>query len=168
MPSPSEYVLNAEFIPKGGALVVPNRLSFNDLLHLEKTLGRPATYLVEQSSSVDPLLRAHLEREDITALVFTLAQSVEDLKKALNAKIAADELIVFVPGESHWRQASLTTVPSEILKFLSSTGVPLLPLFIDHPVENRLKIEDLRDTDFVVLSFGRLLEREAVNLANYQ
>ena len=48
-------------IPSGGILIIPSRLSFQDLLHLEKLLsGRKLVYLIDRALDYDPLLQAHL------------------------------------------------------------------------------------------------------------
>jgi 1-acyl-sn-glycerol-3-phosphate acyltransferase len=61
-----------ENIPEGGILVIANRLSFEDLLHLEKQLsGRNLVYLIERGLDYDPLMQAHLNKDDVEALEFS-------------------------------------------------------------------------------------------------
>ncbi len=170
MSAESIEVIHAENIPKGGAVIIPNRFCFTDLLHLEKVLGgRRPVYLALQTASLDPLVRNHLERHDVEALLFSPAPENEiEFKKVLNAKIAAHQLVVYIPGRARTRPGALTAVPSSVLAYIAGSGVPLLPLFIDHPAETRLQIEDFAAVDCTLFSFGHLLERESANLANYQ
>ncbi len=171
MASPATHILNREAIPEQrGALIIPNRFSFHDLLLLEKILGnRSLVYLVEENAATDPHLAAHLEREDVTALVFTRsAESAKALQGALESHLDTEDLVVYVPGLSLTRQGSLTSVPAETLEFILSAGVPTVPLFIDYLRETRLSIERLADTDLIWFSFGALLEGAAVSLDNYR
>ncbi|MAS95595.1 MAG: 2-acyl-glycerophospho-ethanolamine acyltransferase [Verrucomicrobiales bacterium] len=156
-------------IPSGGVLVIANRLSFQDLLHLEKKLiGRRLVYLIERGLDYDPLLQAHLEKEDTEALEFSSEEGAKDVfKKELHQCLADDAVAIFIPGLAHTRSGQVVEVPSEILKFLTSAGAPVLPLFVDHPEESALSVENRTDVERIVLSFGEPLRREASNLANF-
>lgn len=156
-------------IPSGGILVIANRLSFEDLLHLEKKLiGRRLVYLIERGLDYDPLLQAHLEKEDTEALEFSSDEASKDVfKKELHQCLANESVVIFIPGLTHTRPGQVVCVPSHILKFLTSAGAPILPLFVDHPVESALCVENRADVERIVLSFGEPLRREAANLANF-
>ncbi len=156
-------------IPSGGILVIPNRLAFQDLLHVEKLLaGRKLVYLIDRRLDYDPLLHAHLEREDTCGIEISFDESSLPLfKKEIHEAIAEGGVVLFVPGLAHARLGQATTVPSETLKFLTSAGAPILPLFVDHPEETALGTERRGDIERIVLSFGEPLQREAANLANY-
>ncbi|MEM7146708.1 MAG: AMP-binding protein [Verrucomicrobiota bacterium] len=163
-------VLGQENLPASGAVIIPNRLTFQDILHLEKIItGRSLVYLLEQNAVIDPLLQAHLEKDSTEALLFSVGeQHLDAFKKALHGHITQEALIIFVPGDSLTRPGELTRVPSATTEFIISAGAPLVPLFIDHPQDTSLQIEPRRETDNLVFSFGKVLEREASNLANYQ
>lgn len=163
-------IINRDRVPSSGCLIVPNRLEFADMLHLEKAFaGRRLVYLIEQSMQYDPLLRAHLDKEDVLAVEFSRDGTQREVfKKQLHTGVANDEVIVFVPGPTLVRTAQVTHVPPDLLRYLIEGGAPVLPLFVDHPAESRLSIESVADTDLVVFSFGKLLEREAVTVPNYQ
>jgi acyl-[acyl-carrier-protein]-phospholipid O-acyltransferase / long-chain-fatty-acid--[acyl-carrier-protein] ligase len=159
----------AAFIPKTGVLVVPNRLSFAALLHLEKMIQpRRIVYLIEKALDYDPLLQAHLDKDEVEALEFCVSETeMESFKRALHGHLAAGSLVVFVPGVARLRPGQVVTVPTVVLKFLTSNGAPLLPLYVDHPEESSLGVESPRDIERIVLSFGQPLQREAANLANF-
>ncbi|MCB1229087.1 MAG: AMP-binding protein [Verrucomicrobiae bacterium] len=164
-------LIGDEHIPaKDGVMVIPNRLQFQDLLHLEKSFeSRRVVFLIERGFGYDPLLQAHLEKDDVEAIEFASEESLrETFKKQIHELIADDVVLIFVPGESCTRVGQIQTVPTKVLTFLIEVGAPVLPLFVEHPADGCLSIENIRDLDRIVLSFGKVLEREAVTLANYQ
>jgi len=156
-------------IPSGGILVIPNRLAFQDLLHVEKLLaGRKLVYLIDRRLDYDPLLQAHLEKEDTHGLEFTADEnSLAIFKKEIHEALAEGSVVIFIPGQAHTRPGQVLSIPSEILKFLTSAGAPILPLFVDHPEDTALSTERREEIERIVLSFGDPLQREAANLANY-
>lgn len=170
--SPSQLeLIGDDHIPaEGGMMVIPSRLRFHDLLHLEKQFdGRKLVYLIEKNLGYDPLLQAHLEKPDVEAIEFEVDDALlEEFKKQAHALVADDAVLIFVPGETLTRSGQSQTTPSNILSFLIGVGTPVLPLFVEHPAECGLAIEDARELERIVLSFGKLLEREAMTLANYQ
>ena len=156
-------------IPDDGILVITNRLSFEDLLHLEKLLeGRRLVYLIERGLDYDPLLQAHLDKADVEALEFSSDEGSKDIfKKELHQCLAGGSIVIFVPGVAQVRPAQVVCVPSNILQFLTSASAPVLPLFVDHPEDSALSVEDRKSVERIVLSFGEPLQREAANLANF-
>jgi acyl-[acyl-carrier-protein]-phospholipid O-acyltransferase / long-chain-fatty-acid--[acyl-carrier-protein] ligase len=158
-----------ENIPDHGILIIPNRLGFQALLHLDKFFSnRQVVYLIERGQGHDPLLRAHLDKEDVAAVEFTCSEEGSGaFKKELHLCLAADKLVVFVPGLSRCRPGQTILIPSRILKFLTSSGAPLLPLYVDRPEQSCLSTENTREIARIVFSFGRALQREGANLANY-
>lgn len=158
-----------ENIPDDGVLVITNRLSFEDLLHLEKLLeGRQLVYLIERGLDYDPLLQAHLDKDDVAALEFSSDEASRDIfKKELHQCLSDGSIVVFIPGLSHVRAAQVVAVPSNILQFLTSASAPVLPLFVDHPEDSALGVEERQSVERIILSFGDLLQREAANLANF-
>jgi acyl-[acyl-carrier-protein]-phospholipid O-acyltransferase / long-chain-fatty-acid--[acyl-carrier-protein] ligase len=156
-------------IPSGGILVIANRLSFQDVLHLERQLsGRNHVYLIDSRLDYDPLLQAHLEKEDTHALEFSSDEGSKAIfKKELHQYLAEGSVVIFVPGEVYARSGQTLTIPTEIVKFLTSAGAPILPLFVDHPEETALDVETRAEVERIVLSFGEPLQREAANLANF-
>lgn len=156
-------------ITDSGILIIANRLSFQDLLHLETRMkDRKLVYLIESGLDYDPLLHAHLEKDDTEALEFSSDDAGKAVfKKELHQYISEGNVVIFVPGVSHVRPGQLLAIPSSILKFLTSCGAPILPLFVDHPEETALGVETREETERIVLSFGEPLKREASNLANF-
>ena len=140
-----------------------------DLLHLEALLeGRRLVYLIERGLDYDPLLQAHLDKADVEALEFSSEEASQDIfAKELHQRLGEGCIVIFVPGLSHVKPAQVVAVPSEILRFLTSASAPILPLFIDHPEDSALIVEERKKIERIVLSFGEPLHREAANLANF-
>ncbi|HRQ91013.1 MAG TPA: AMP-binding protein, partial [Bacteroidia bacterium] len=156
-------------LPSGGVLIIANRLSFQDLLHLEKLLaGRKIVFLIDSQLNYDPMVRAHLEKEDTYAVEFSSDEGSKAIfKKEIHQHLAEGKVVVFIPGLVHTRPGQTLSIPSDVLKFLTSCGAPVLPLFVDHPEETCLSVESRAEVERIVLSFGELLQREAANLANF-
>jgi len=156
-------------ISSGGTLIIPSRLAFQDLLHLEKRLsGRKLVFLIDRNLYYDPLLQAHLEKEDTHAVEFSSDEpSKAVFKKELHRYLSEGSVVVYIPGFAHTRSGQNITIPTETLKFLISAGAPVLPLFVDHPEETALSVESRSEVERIVLSFGELLQREAATLANF-
>lgn len=160
---------NEGAIPDSGVLIIANRLAFGDLLHLERLLsGRKLVYLIERGLDYDPLLQAHLDKPDVEALEFTANEDSKSVfKKELHQYLSDGCVVIFVPGITHVRPGQAIEVPAKILKFLTSANAPVLPLFVDHPEETALSVEERSDIERIVLSFGGMLQREAANFANF-
>ncbi|MEM9281818.1 MAG: AMP-binding protein [Verrucomicrobiota bacterium] len=156
-------------VPEKGVLLIPNRLSFEALLHLEKQLeGRDLVYLVEKGVEHDPLMDSHMNQDGTEVMRFSPDESAEEaFKKDLHQFLAEGSVVIFVPSAARARLGQTLTVPSAMLKFLTDSGAAILPLFVDHPEESSLVVENREDIERVILSFGEPLQREAANLANY-
>ncbi|MEM7010660.1 MAG: AMP-binding protein [Verrucomicrobiota bacterium] len=163
-------ILGKDNVPESGVLIVPNFLSFHDLLLVESELKpRSVTYLIEADGLFDPLLQAHLEKDGVAALEFRAdADHLETFKRQINANVTAGEIVIFVPGLAQTRVGGATSVQSPLLQFVVESGAPVMPLFVDHPEEARLAIESSSKVETIVFSFGKALERESANLPNYQ
>jgi acyl-[acyl-carrier-protein]-phospholipid O-acyltransferase/long-chain-fatty-acid--[acyl-carrier-protein] ligase len=162
-------VLGKEAIPATGAILIPNTLSFHDLLLLEHELpGRKLTFMIEQGSLFDPLLQAHLEKDGISAIEFVMDPGQRDsFRRQVHADLAKDELLVFVPGLTTTRGGSPTSVPVDILRFLLEAGGPVIALHVAHPDENLLSVEPRPRRHTVIFAFGQPLEGPRVTLPNY-
>ena len=82
-----------ENIPEHGILIVPNRLGFDELLHLEKFFSeRNVVFMIEKNMVYDPLLHAHLDKDDVSAMEFTCDEdSAAAFKKELHTCLAAGD-----------------------------------------------------------------------------
>ncbi len=161
-----------ENIPAHGCLVVPNRLEYRDLRYLEKFFkDRKLVFLMEKDMSYDALLHNFLiESTDTESMEFSASeqQMADEYKRALFRHIESDAVVVFVPGAAQTRRGQTVAVPAETLDFIiRSSGAPLLPMYVEHPEDSALSTENRQDIARIIFSFGRLLEKEAANLANF-
>ena len=135
-------LLGEDHIPGTGVLVIANRLSFEDLLHVEKQLsGRKLVYLTESSLEYDPLLRLHLDKPGIKAMEFSSDEKSRDaFKRELHDSLSEDSVIIFVPVPSHPHGTDVT-VPSFSNSY-QCRGWSYL--FVDHPEESAIPWKALR------------------------
>ncbi|MBT8044410.1 MAG: hypothetical protein KJO79_05610, partial [Verrucomicrobiae bacterium] len=87
-------------IPKEGALIIPGRLDFSEMLHLEKILsGRKISWLCEEGIVLDTSVRSYLEREGVTAVTFSAKdQAPEAIGDTLKTHLSDGGMIVFLSG----------------------------------------------------------------------
>jgi len=157
-----------ENIPRTGVLIVANRLSFEDVLHIEKLIApRRIVFLIERGLQYDPLLQAHLEKADTEAVEFECAEGTRDAFRREIAQMMQEEAVVlFIPGIARTRVGQSIAVSSAIVNYLAETGAPLLPLFVDHPEDTCLRTEDRQKVARIVLSFGQTLRDESATQPN--
>ena len=163
-------VIGDSHLPEGGFLLIPSRLSFSDLLHLEKfLLGRELEYLIDSEGVYDQLLVAHMEKPDVKSTRFFVEESErnDDQRREIHTAVSKGKIIIFVPSPISAHVGSLTRVPSSVLQALLATSAQTSPLFVDKPNEMRLAIE-APIHPATIFSFGKPLEREAITLPNYQ
>jgi acyl-[acyl-carrier-protein]-phospholipid O-acyltransferase/long-chain-fatty-acid--[acyl-carrier-protein] ligase len=163
-------ILGEAYLPEGGFLLIPSRLSFSDLLHLERFLvGRELEYLIDSDGIYDQLLVAHMEKPDVKATRFHVEESDrnDDQRREIHTAVSKGKIIIFVPSPISAHVGSLTRVPSEVLRALLAISAQTCPLFVDKPNEMRLSIEDPIHPA-TIFAFGKPLGREAITLPNYQ
>lgn len=165
-------LIGKEHLPSGGGfMILPSQLSYYDLLRLEQVLeGREIVYLIEQGAALHPLLKAHLDKENIHALaILPDTTNPGDYQKAVSEEIRKGHVVIYLPAEAAVINAPVTTVPGTKLEFLLKAGVPVLPIYIQRSLEIALDIESRYDESDVFFAFGPLLQGSAeVNLGTYQ
>lgn len=150
--------LGAENLPESGVVIVPNILSFEDLLSLERELpGRSFCYLLEQGDVPDPRFLAHAGERGVPVLEFSVGMTADDpFLLRLRTELEERKLVILVPGPVSARAGSPTTVPVEVLRFVVGTGLAVLPLHVFHPDEGSLSIEAPARHPRLIFSFGGL------------
>ncbi len=168
MSANSIQILHRDRVPTGGALVIPGRLSFEHLLHLERLFeGRRITWLIEENSKLDPATRAHLEKSEHGAMFAANDRNPAGAGKQLSGSLKDGGVLIYVPGRAAARNATPCHIPGDILKTLCSFGLPVLPVSIDCPRESLLAIESpsaVPANQFVV---GKLIAAADASAANY-
>lgn len=169
MSSSSNTILNSDRIPKTGVLVIPGRLNIGQLLMLEKQFGgRKITWLVEENSKYDPLLRGYLEKSDSGAMFSANDGNLAAAGKQLLTYLENNGVLIFVPGRAAVRNASSFHIPVDIIRALCSLGLPVLPIAIDCPRESGLAIERPGSLPESVISFGKAIPAPKVSVAAWQ
>ena len=142
MSSASTQILHKDRIPTTGVLVIPGRLNFEQLLHLEKLFsGRKITWLIEETSHYDSTLQSHLEKSGSGAMFAANDAAPANAGSQLQPYLANGGVLVYVPGRATTRNASICHIPASHLRALCAFGLPVLPIAIDCPRESSLAVE---------------------------
>jgi acyl-[acyl-carrier-protein]-phospholipid O-acyltransferase/long-chain-fatty-acid--[acyl-carrier-protein] ligase len=164
-------VIGRENLPDtGGFLILPSQLSYHDLLRLENILaGRQITCLIEQGAALPPLMRAHLEKENVHALAIDSdTTDTSTFRQVVGSEASEDRVIIYLPAEAAVINSPMSTVPGARLEFLLKAGVPVLPVYVQNSREIALDIEAHYDESAVVMAFGKMLTPAETTLAAYQ
>ena len=163
-------VLGAGNLPAGGFMVLPSQLSYHDLLRLEQVLaGRKVVSVLEEGAALHPLLRAHLDRENVNALSFVPSTTdASAYRRAIQGTTADGSVVVYLPAEAATVIAPITTVSGMKLEFLLKADVPVVPLHVHHSKDAELPIEPPLAEDEAVFAFGKALDGADLTLAAYQ
>ncbi len=163
-------VLGKEHLPASeGIFIVPNQLSYYDLLRIEAILpGRKLVYVIDEGAGLHPLLKTHLSRDTVDTLVIGAATDVAAFRHTLQDIASDGTIIVYVPAEAAAICAPLTTVPGLRLDFILQAGVPIVPAFLLRRRDVGLPIDRTHSDSEVVLAFDQPLRGAATTLPNYQ
>jgi acyl-[acyl-carrier-protein]-phospholipid O-acyltransferase/long-chain-fatty-acid--[acyl-carrier-protein] ligase len=169
MSSASNQIVHKERIPTTGALVIPGRLSFEQLLQLEKLFsGRPITWLIEESSQHDPSMRGYLEKSESGAMFSAADAAPADAGAQLKPYLENGGLLIYVPGRATVRNATFCHIPSAHLQAMCAFGLPILPIAIDCPRESSLSVVRPSSVPASVFSIANPIPAEKSSVAAYQ
>ncbi len=162
-------ILHRDRIPNDGVLVMPGRLNFEQLLHLERLFeGRQVTWLVEEHATLDPASLGYLEKSGAGAMFTADDPNPAGAGAQLRASLANGGVLIHVPGRVAARNASPCHIPGASLRALCAFGLPVLPIAIDSPRESQLAIESptaVPANQFVV---GHPIPAAKVSVASYR
>jgi len=169
MSSASIQFLHKERIPATGVLVIPGRLSLEQLLQLEKLFaGRQITWLVEESSQHAPELRGYLEKSTSGAMFSTKDAAPAAAGEQLKAYLTDGGVLIYVPGLAAARNATACHIPSSHLNVMCAFKLPILPVAIDCPRESGLSVERRSSLPTAVIAIGKPLDAGKATTAVYQ
>jgi acyl-[acyl-carrier-protein]-phospholipid O-acyltransferase / long-chain-fatty-acid--[acyl-carrier-protein] ligase len=169
MSSPAIQILNKERVPQTGFLVIPGRLDFQYLLHLERIFSeRSITWLIEESAHHEGPLRAFLEKSGSGAMFSASDAAPAAAGKQLEAYLAGGGVLIYVPGRAVARNATFCQVPSAHLNALCAFGLPILPIAIDCPRESCLSTERQANLPQAVMAIGHPIPASESSVAAYQ
>ncbi|MDA7930595.1 hypothetical protein N9B63_07110, partial [Akkermansiaceae bacterium] len=115
MSTPIE-VRSLDRLPKDGCLIVPGRLDAHQANQLAASLsGRTITWLVEETGTLTEDLQSYLQLSGLQGAAFSKNdESLPDVGKNLEPKIAGKGVLIFVPGVTNSRPGTSCCIPSEI------------------------------------------------------
>lgn len=168
MSSNSIQILHRDRIPAEGVLVIPGRLSFEQLLHLERLFsGRRVAWLVEENAKLDPAVRGYLEKAENGSMFAVGDKNPAGAGKQLSANLKDGGVLIYVPGRAAARNATACHIPGEVLKTLCSFGLPILPIAADCPRESMLSVESSSAVPANQFIIGRMIPAAEAGAANY-
>jgi len=143
-----------ETIPATGAILVPNRLEFSHLLHIEQSLSsRKLLLLVESDGIYDGLTQAHLSNTE--SITFTPGENFSSKhQEILHAHLDDGGLAIFVPGKTLARRGTIQTARSASLVSLCQLGATVVQVFIDTPRETTLATESAESYPEATIQIG--------------
>ena len=155
MSQPAIQILHPQRMPSSGMLVIPGRLNFEALLHVEKCFAdRHITWLVEESAQYDPVVRGYLEKSGSGAMFSRTDGNPAAAGAQLRPFLEGEGIIIYVPGRSTARNATPCHIPADHLRVLCGFGLPIQPLAIDFPRESRLATERPHSLPAVSITFA--------------
>lgn len=168
--SSSAQVHHLERLPSKGALIIPGRLDSAQASELLSALGnRNVTWLVEESTALDPTLESLLQSSGKNGASFSQKdKSLAEVGKTLASKITGTDLLIFVPGKVTSLPATACQIPSDTIAALCQLGLPISPLDISVPAECVLSVENIDKLPSAVLNFANDLSVEKATPANYR
>ncbi len=162
-------ILNQDRIPSTGCLVVPGRVEFHELLHLEQLFsGRTITWLIEEDSTLDPPLAAFLEKSGSGAVFSDDDADPAAAGAQLGEFLKDNGVLIFIHGRSAARALTPCHVPGRTLTTIGRFGLPTLPIAIDYPRESTLSIERAAQLPGAVISVGRPIDAAKLSAAAIQ
>jgi acyl-[acyl-carrier-protein]-phospholipid O-acyltransferase / long-chain-fatty-acid--[acyl-carrier-protein] ligase len=168
MSASSIQILHRDRIPAEGVLVIPGRLSFEQLLHLERLFsGRRVTWLIEENTKLDPAVRGYMEKSEHGAMFSLDDKNPAGAGKQLSANLKDGGVLIYVPGRAAVRNATPCHIPGAILKTLCSFGLPVLPVAVDCPRESLLAIESPSSVPANLLIVGHLVPAADASAARF-
>ena len=163
-------VLGKENLPSSeGFLILPNLLSYYDLLRLEALVkGRSVVYLIDEGASFHPLLKTHLHRDGVDALAIGETTDCNSYASAVEGIVREGSVVIYVPGGAASIPAPLSTVAGMKLDILLRAQVPVVPLYVHRLKDTHIPVTKSVGDGEVVMAFGEALRGSSVTLPSYQ
>jgi len=149
-------ILGKNNIPSEGVLVIPGRLDFQEMLHLEQLFcDRKITWLCEEQVHLDDTVCSFLERDNTEAMSFSATDTEPEIVGAtLKEQLNDGGVMIFHPGTTSVLQGESCQIPAATLRQLCAFGLPVLPLSVSKPQEISFAPENTTRLPESILSFG--------------
>jgi acyl-[acyl-carrier-protein]-phospholipid O-acyltransferase/long-chain-fatty-acid--[acyl-carrier-protein] ligase len=169
MSSNTIQILHRDRIPADGALVIPGRLNFEQLLHLEKLFaGRRITWLIEENAKLDPAMQGHLSTAEHGAMFSTKDKNPAAAGAQLRENLSGGGVLIHVPGRAAARNATPCHIPGDVLKTLGAFKLPILPIAVGCPRETLLSVESPSSAPANQFVIGKLIPAGDASAAAFQ
>lgn len=156
--SSAVQILQKDRIPASGCLVIPGRMDASELPQLISLFtGRAITWLIEESTDLDPEVGDLLEKSGSGAAFSDSDNDPAAAGEQLKASIADGGVLIFVPARQAARPSIPCHIPGKTLTTLGSFGLPTLPIAIDYPQESALSIERQGALPRAVIAIGKVI-----------
>jgi len=163
-------ILGQNNMPKEGALIIPGRLDFNEMLHLEQLLaGRKITWLCEEQVSLDDAVLNYLDRDGVSAMSFSATDpDPKPLGDTLRAQISNGGVLIFFPGYVSALASECCHIPATTLRQLCALVLPTTPLSVSKPRDISSSPENTNRLPESILSFAPLIAAEDISAATWR
>ncbi|MBK1853418.1 AMP-binding protein [Verrucomicrobiaceae bacterium 5K15] len=163
-------ILGKEHIPSEGALVIPGRLDFHEMLHLEQIFaGRAITWICEENVVLDDAIRSFLERDGITAVAFSADDAApETIGDNLRDKLQSGGVLIYLAGQVCSTSGDCCHITAPILRQLCALGLPVLPVAVSKPSEIASAPENTAKLPSSIFSFRPVIPGNEVTPATWR
>ncbi|NWK55460.1 AMP-binding protein [Verrucomicrobiaceae bacterium N1E253] len=163
-------ILGKNNIPEQGALVIPGRLDFNEMLHLEQLFAkRPITWLCEEKVKLEPAVESFLDREGTNAIAFDATDAdPASIGATLRQHLSGGGIIIFFPGYVSAHTAECCHIPGPTIRQLCALGLPVLPLSASKPREIALSSDNANRLPESVFTFAPLIPEDKISVASWR
>lgn len=163
-------ILGKNNIPTEGALIIPGRLDFNEMLNLEQVFsGRKITWLCEEQVNLDDAVRNYLERDGVTAISFAADDSdPQAVADTLREQLTDGGVLIFFPGYVSALASECCHIPAATLRLLCSLALPTLPLSACKPRDISSSPENTNRLPESTLSFAPLIAAKDISVAAWR
>lgn len=158
--------LHQDRIPSTGCLVVPGRVDFHELLHLQQLFSdRSITWLIEDSAPLDPMVQGFLEQSGSGAAFSDADGDPASAGEQLKSSLEGNGVLIFIHGKANARAGTPCHIPGATLRTLGAFGLPLLPIGIEYPRESALTIERTASLPRAILAIGKQIPANQASCA---
>jgi len=163
-------ILGKENISSEGSLVIPGRLDFHEMLHLEKLFsGRTITWLCEENVVLDDAVRDFLERDGVTAVAFSATDTdPAAIGQKLKGKLDNRGLLIFICGQVCVNPSDNCHISAVNIQQLCSLGLPVLPISVIQSADITSSSENASRLSESIFSIAPLIPTKDVSAASWR
>ncbi len=156
--SSAVQILHKDRIPASGCLVIPGRVDAQELPQLINLFAdRAITWLIEESTDLDPEIGALLEKSGSGAAFSDGDSDPAAAGEQLASSISDGAVLIFVPSKQAARPSVPCHIQGKTLATLGAFKLPTLPIAIDYPHESALRIERSGSLPRAVIAVGKVI-----------